>query len=190
MSTRLDQEFVKATRKNHQDAISAQQNSRLAFETLVNEVNRLEAYCAELEAKLAPDQIQDASAKGFDEVVKNEGSMTKDFEARAKQREAFETEWEFQQGSLMLKNVNEGKEWKRVVADWFFQQGARYGREAGLEMAAEIAESEESEYIKSMEAMDKAGDIERGNKECACAVTAKYIAEDIREAKGKKGTNE
>lgn len=35
----------------------------------------------------------------------------------------FEDEWEWQQGSLMLKEINQGLEWKKAVAEHFWGQG-------------------------------------------------------------------
>lgn len=63
MATKLDMEFVKGLRKNHQDAVTAQQHARLGFETLVSEVTRLESYVAALEKRLTPEQINEASAE-------------------------------------------------------------------------------------------------------------------------------
>jgi uncharacterized protein (DUF305 family) len=54
MSTKLDQEFVKATRKHHQDAVSGAQNARLGFETLVAEVERLEGVIERIAKTLDP----------------------------------------------------------------------------------------------------------------------------------------
>lgn len=39
--------------------------------------------------------------------------------------DAFEDEWKLQQGSVMLKNSCEGKEWKKTIARFFYRQGHR-----------------------------------------------------------------
>lgn len=56
MATKLDEEFVRK-------GLVASASARAVMEALASEVRRLEAYCEELEAKLTPEQIAEASAK-------------------------------------------------------------------------------------------------------------------------------
>ena len=54
--------------------------------------------------------------------------------------EAFLEEWEWQRGALMLKDENEGKEWKKTVGEFFFQQGYVLGVTAASAAPAEVFE--------------------------------------------------
>lgn len=65
-----------------------------------------------------------------------------------------------------------------------FQAGAAHGYQAGraeaLEEAAKLTEHEAKEYVKSMKEFDARGDVEMGTNEARCAVTAEYLAVEIR----------
>ena len=50
MATKLDMNFIRSIRDNSNKA-------RHGFETLVNEVSRLECYCEALEKRLSPTDI-------------------------------------------------------------------------------------------------------------------------------------
>lgn len=61
-----------------------------------------------------------------------ESELKKNEWTRQELNEQFENEWEFQTGSLMLKTENDDKEWKKVIARHFFDQGFKFGADHKL----------------------------------------------------------
>lgn len=59
-------------------------------------------------------------------------------------RKLFEEKWNWQQGAVMLKESSDGREWKKVIAEFFFQEGfhARDGEVAELNSIIAALKSE------------------------------------------------